>query len=33
MAKTVNRLSDLKVKKTGIGRHPDGDGLYVVIEG
>ena len=33
MAKTVNRLTDLKVKKAGVGLYPDGDGLYLQVRG
>lgn len=33
MAKLVNRLTDLKARKAGIGMHPDGDGLYLQVRG
>ena len=33
MAKTINKLTDLKVRKSGSGLHPDGDGLYLQVRG
>lgn len=33
MAKIINRLTDLKARKAGMGLHPDGDGLYLQVRG
>ena len=33
MAKLLNRLTDVKIKKLGAGLHPDGDGLYLQVHG
>lgn len=33
MAKSVNKLTDLKCRKAGPGLHPDGDGLYLQVRG
>jgi integrase len=33
MAKLINKLTDLKVRKAGAGLHADGDGLYLQVRG
>lgn len=33
MAKVVNKLTDVKIRKAPPGRHPDGDGLYLQVRG
>ena len=31
MAKAINRLSPMMVKRLGVGLHPDGSGLYLQV--
>jgi len=33
MAKTINKLTDLKIRKAAFGLLPDGDGLYLQVRG